>query len=62
MPRLLTLGEAAQHLRISRPLLLRLLKRGEMPGRKVGGLWRIPEDSLHEMFRFEPKEADAAVR
>jgi PTS system nitrogen regulatory IIA component len=38
---LLTLKQVADHLQLSERTLYRLLQRGELPGRKIGGQWRF---------------------
>lgn len=44
---ILTIGEAADYLRISHESAYRFAQRGELPGaRKVGGLWRISRAAL----------------
>jgi len=43
---IVTFQEAAGLLRISRPTLLELLKRGVIPARKVGRCWRFHRDAL----------------
>ena len=43
---LLTLSEAAAHLRISRRTLLRWLQTGRLPGVKLGRDWRIDPTDL----------------
>jgi excisionase family DNA binding protein len=42
----LTLEEAADLLRIHWQTLRRLLKRGRVPGRKLGNQWRISRAAL----------------
>lgn len=44
--RLLTVPEAAGYLRVSVATVYRLLRRGAMPGVKVGKSWRIPQATL----------------
>ncbi len=39
--RLLTVAEAAELLRISTNTLYQLLANGEVPGRRIGGQWRL---------------------
>ncbi|MGH7487644.1 MAG: helix-turn-helix domain-containing protein, partial [bacterium] len=41
MPDLFTLKQVADRLQLSERTLYRLLQRGELPGRKVGGQWRF---------------------
>lgn len=48
MSRLLTPEEAAERLRVSVRSVYTYLRSGELPGRKVGGLWRIDEHVLYE--------------
>ena len=45
---ILTLREAAEYLRLSQRTLLRLLREGRIPGRKIGGQWRLTERRLTE--------------
>jgi PTS system nitrogen regulatory IIA component len=41
MPDVLTLKQLAEHLQLSERTIYRLLGRGQLPGFKVGGLWRF---------------------
>ncbi|MFL5496782.1 MAG: PTS sugar transporter subunit IIA [Gemmatimonadales bacterium] len=41
LPDLITLKQVADRLQLSERTLYRLLQRGELPGRKVGGQWRF---------------------
>jgi PTS system nitrogen regulatory IIA component len=41
LPDLLTLKQVADRLQLSERTLYRLLQRGELPGRKIGGQWRF---------------------
>lgn len=45
---ILTPKEAAQYLSIHVRTIYRLAKRGEIPGRKVGGSWRFKKDALDD--------------
>ncbi len=47
-PDVLTVGEAAAFMRVSRETVYRLAARGELPGRKIGRIWRFPKDAIHE--------------
>ena len=38
---MLTLKQVADRLQLSERTLYRLLQRGELPGRKIGGQWRF---------------------
>jgi excisionase family DNA binding protein len=44
----LTIGEVAEILRVHPTTIYRLLKRGDFPGFKVGGNWRISATALNE--------------
>lgn len=45
-PALLTVAEVAEHLRVSEMTVYRLLKRGDLPARRVGQRWRIAVEDL----------------
>jgi excisionase family DNA binding protein len=46
LKRVLTIGEVAEILRVHPTTIYRLVKRGELPGFKVGGNWRINSEAL----------------
>lgn len=46
MKEVLTPKEAAEYLSVHVRTLYRLVKKGEIPGRKVGGSWRFKKDAL----------------
>ncbi len=52
-PEILTLIQAAEMLQITQRTLQRIVKKGEVPGRQVGGQWRFERDQLREMVRGE---------
>ena len=39
--KVITIGELAEYLRLHRSTLYRLLKKGELPGFKIGSDWRF---------------------
>jgi excisionase family DNA binding protein len=39
--KVITIGELAEYLRVHRSTLYRLLKKGELPGFKIGSDWRF---------------------
>jgi len=43
---MLTVTEVAEYLKISRSMIYRLLKRGELPGFKIGGDWRFNAEEI----------------
>ena len=45
---LLTLAEAARMLHVSTRTLQRMIRKHELPARKVGGQWRVRETQLME--------------
>jgi excisionase family DNA binding protein len=49
----LTGDEVAAILRVSRDTVYRLSARGELPGRKVGRIWRFPKSAIEEYLRGE---------
>lgn len=48
MKEIMTPREAAEYLSIHVRTIYRLVKKGEIPGRKVGGSWRFKKDALDE--------------
>ena len=46
--RLLTLGEGAAILQVSKRTLLRMIQKREVPAFKVGGQWRIRESQFRK--------------
>jgi len=46
MKEILTPREAAEYLSVHVRTIYRLVKNGEIPGRKVGGSWRFKKDTL----------------
>lgn len=45
-PELMTIAEAVEMLRMRRQTIVDLVKRGEIPGRKLGREWRISRSQL----------------
>ena len=48
LPDVLTGDEVARLLRVSRDTVYRLAARGELPGRKIGRIWRFQRRSIEE--------------
>ncbi len=44
----MTPREAAEYLSVHVRTIYRLVKHGEIPGRKIGGSWRFKKDALDE--------------
>lgn len=62
LPREMTTTQAAEFLDVSRPFVIKLIDRGELPCRKVGKHRRIPSDALvqyrEKMFQRAKAAAD----
>jgi excisionase family DNA binding protein len=58
--RVYTPEEATAVLKVGRRTLLELLRTGQLPGRKVGGQWRIAEPAL--LTYLQGQYAAAALR
>ena len=54
---LLTTADVAKFLMMSRETVLRLAGRGEIPGRKIGRVWRFPKDELEAYVREKDESA-----
>jgi excisionase family DNA binding protein len=52
---IMDISEAADYLHIKKWTLYRLVKRGKIPGIKVGGQWRFKKEVLDEMFTQSQK-------
>ena len=66
LPREMTTTQAAEFLDVSRPFVIKLIKRGELPCRMVGKHRRIPGDALRayreKMFQGAKRAADEMAR
>jgi excisionase family DNA binding protein len=49
---IMTPREAAEYLSVHVRTIYRLAKKGEIPGRKVGGSWRFKKDALDEWLSW----------
>ena len=58
--RLLTLGEAAEVLRLSARTLREYAQRGEVEARIIGGRWRFRRGDLDAFFENAPRNWDFA--
>ena len=50
MKEVMTPREAAEYLSVHVRTLYRLVRKGDIPGHKVGGGWRFKKDVLDECF------------
>ena len=55
--RLWTTEEIAQHFKVTTTSVARWLRRGELEGIRLGGVWRVPEGSLVEFIEKSTREA-----
>ncbi len=66
LPKEMTTTQAADFLDVSRPFVIKLIKRGELPRRMVGKHRRIPSDALmkyrEKMFERAKAAADEMTR
>jgi excisionase family DNA binding protein len=56
--KLLTLGEAADILRMNSRTLREYLRRGEIEGRLLGGKWRFRRSDLDRFYEDAPRSWD----
>lgn len=52
-PRVMTVDEVAELLRLSRRTVIRLLETGKLRGARAGRVWRIPRESVEQFLRGE---------
>jgi len=50
-PIILTLEQAAEMLQLSPRTVQRMVSKGKMPGRRIGGQWRFDREQLREWVR-----------
>jgi len=55
--KLLSVSEVAEILRTSRKYVYDMVRQGRLPGKKIGGLIRIPEEKLYEAFGANTPES-----
>lgn len=58
-PIILTLDQAAELLQLSPRTVQRMVSKGKMPGRRIGGQWRFDRDQLREWVRGAKVESPA---
>jgi excisionase family DNA binding protein len=54
--KVITVGELAQYLRVHRSTLYRLLKKGQLPGFKIGSDWRFNVEVI-DQWRMQQSNA-----
>ena len=50
----MTVNEVAKYLKLTESTIYRLARAGELPGRKVGGVWRFSREALDKWLAAEP--------
>jgi len=60
-PDVLTIDEVAKLLRVSPDTVYRLAARGELAGRKVGRIWRIPRSAVEQYLGCPPRRIPAGA-
>jgi excisionase family DNA binding protein len=54
--KVITIGELATYLHVHRSTLYRLLKKGQLPGFKIGSDWRFNVETI-DQWRMQPSAA-----
>ena len=54
--------DAAEALRCTPRSVYNYLRKGKMPGRKIGGRWKILEEDLREFIRGVHAEVDQDIK
>ncbi len=58
---LLTTQEAARILRVTPQTIMNMIRRGDLPGRKIGmgnnSPWRIPRESVLKYINFDEEKS-----
>jgi excisionase family DNA binding protein len=61
LPRVLSVDEVAEYLQLSEATVRAMLRRGEIPGARLAGQWRVRESALAGLFdRQEGERAGVA--
>ena len=55
---LMTVSEVSEFLRLADSTVYRLAMKGELPARKVGGVWRFSREALHNWIGQPPTAVD----
>jgi excisionase family DNA binding protein len=61
MAKLMTIGEVADYLRVTKKTIYRLLRQGKIPATKVGNQWRFAQDSINEWLKQKSVKAKANI-
>jgi len=61
MTNLMTVGEVADYLRVTKKTIYRLLERGKIPATKVGNQWRFEKSSIDDWLQRSSVGAKANI-
>lgn len=56
--RMLTAQELAAYLRVNRSTIYRLLKKGKLPGFRIGSEWRFQMDEVNRWFQARDSDGN----
>lgn len=56
MKEILDLKEVASYLGLNKRTVYNLVRKGEIPGTKIGRQWRVKKESLDDLFRNPKKK------
>lgn len=59
--KVITISELSEYLRVHRSTLYRLLKKGELPGFKIGSDWRFNVEAI-DRWRLQQQPAFESMR
>ncbi len=51
MEKVMNIGELAEVLRVSRPVVYEAVRSGKLPAARIGRQWRITESALNKFLR-----------
>jgi excisionase family DNA binding protein len=60
--RVLTMQEAAEHLKTTRQTIFKMIKTGKLRGNKIGRGYRFLQEDLDKLIRGETENLKAATR
>lgn len=58
MKEILDLKEVAEYLGLNKRTVYNLVRKGEIPGTKIGRQWRVKKESLDDLFRNPNKNVE----
>lgn len=57
----MTVHDVSQYLKLAESTIYRLVRRGELPGRKVGGAWRFSRQEVEDWLRKRPLPSETSI-